>query len=225
MDDVTDGQAVRRAGVIDDDEPAVDGQIGGDPDELAIGQLDAHPPAERRQLVAVAITQITGRCRQAVIGVEQRSKQTEWRGRRTQPARSVRCPSDVDPDAHDHAAVARSLGKDASELAVVEQHVVGPFEGEGCAGEPATGVDRRQGHATRQLDRLRGHDVKEDRDEQIGPRQRRPRSIAPAATGVLVVGDKDRSVGALASCRQQIIVRAPGRRDVFDGPPGGPFGT
>ena len=68
--DVADAEAVRRTGIVDDDEATVEGEIGGHAEDLSVGQLDTNAPAERRQLGAVAVAQLVGRGGQAVVGGE-----------------------------------------------------------------------------------------------------------------------------------------------------------
>ncbi len=126
--DVADAEAVRRAGVVDDDEATVEGEIGGHAEDLSVGQLDTNAPAQRRQLGTVAVTQLVGGSRQAVVGGEKLGEQAQRCDVGTQPACSVGRPADVDPDSNNHTSAGRPLGQHPGELAIVEEDVVWPFQ-------------------------------------------------------------------------------------------------
>ncbi len=57
MDDVADAEAMRPAGVVDDDQTPIDGEIGGHAEQFTVRQFDADTSTDRRQLAAVTVTQ------------------------------------------------------------------------------------------------------------------------------------------------------------------------
>ena len=116
------------------------------------------------------------------------------------PLRRARRPVHVEPEP-DHDRMPLGLGEDPTELAVVDEQVVGPFQVGRDAGDALAGVAGGKRHRGRQqvsgLERPR---AEQHRDEERGPRQRNPCAAQPPATRRLVVGDHDEALGGTGAC-------------------------
>ncbi len=225
MDDVADVEVALNTVGVDHDEAT--GVIDVDSSRHeCVGtawQLHANVAPERDQGVAVLPGDVAG---QRVEFLEDRQQHASGRDPTTGGVRAdgggpVGRPSDVETHPDDHGVTARhALGEDPGELALAEQHVIGPLEPDrrrdigidqaphGCHGGEPEPLRHLGGH---RRDRSDHH-----RHQQIRSRRRLPATIEPTATRGLMVGSQHRPVAHLAGQHllDQVGVRAPGLGDM-----------